>query len=170
MAKYLVDSTDIEIEEVSGTENLKFNLASGNSVKQMIGDLSNLNTTSKSNIVNAINEVNQNQINSNTYSTTETVIGKWINNKPIYRKAITGTTVNTGNDTNVTTISNMDILLNIYGGIIANNYFNPIGLYTSPTNYVSGYAYQNGSVSLRHTDNYQSSDYYCVIEYTKTTD
>ena len=29
MAKYLIDSTDIEIEEVSGTENLKFNLASG---------------------------------------------------------------------------------------------------------------------------------------------
>ena len=28
MAKYLIDSTDIEIEEVSGTENLKFNLAS----------------------------------------------------------------------------------------------------------------------------------------------
>ena len=28
MAKYLINSADIEIEEVSGTENLKFNLAS----------------------------------------------------------------------------------------------------------------------------------------------
>lgn len=58
MAKYLINSTDIEIEEVSGTENLKFNLADGNAVEQMIGDLSNLSTTNKSNVVNAINEVN----------------------------------------------------------------------------------------------------------------
>lgn len=60
MAKYLIDSTDIEIEEVSGTENLKFNLAPGNSAEQMVGDLSNLTTTNKSNLVNAINEVDGN--------------------------------------------------------------------------------------------------------------
>ena len=84
MAKYLTDSTDIEIEEVSGTESIKFNLASGNSTEQMIGDLSNLNTTNKTNLVNALNEVN----NSIIYSTTEKVVGKWINNKPLYRKVI----------------------------------------------------------------------------------
>ena len=36
MAKYLINSTDIEIEEVSGTQNLKFNFASGNSMQQYL--------------------------------------------------------------------------------------------------------------------------------------
>lgn len=47
-----------------------------------IGDLNTLNTTDKSSIVGAINEVYQN----NVYSTDETVVGKWIDGKPIYRK------------------------------------------------------------------------------------
>lgn len=48
----------------------------------LIGNLSSLNTTEKSNLVGAINEVYQN----NVYSTDETVVGKWIDGKPIYRK------------------------------------------------------------------------------------
>lgn len=62
MAKYLIDSTDIEIEEVSGTENLKFNLASGNSLETQLNNLSN-------------------------YSTTETLIGTY-NGENLYRKII----------------------------------------------------------------------------------
>ena len=124
-----------------------------------------LNADNLNNNFNYLDEKTQ-----DIYSTNEIVIGKWINNKPVYRKVVTGTTTSSGNDTNVTTISNMDIMLNIYGAIIANNYINPIGIYTNTTNYISGYSYQNGSVSLRHTDNYQNKDYYCIIEYTKTTD
>lgn len=111
MAKYLIDSTDIEIEEVSGTENLKFNLASGNSAEQMIGDLSNLTTTSKSNLVNALNEVN----NSTIYSTTETRIGTY-NGENLYRKII-----NFGSLPNATTkyvnhgITNLKDVVNLKG-------------------------------------------------------
>ena len=47
-----------------------------------VGDLITLNTTEKSNLVGAINEVYQN----NVYSTDETVVGKCIDGKPIYRK------------------------------------------------------------------------------------
>ena len=43
-----------------------------------MGLLSNLNTTNKSSMVNAINEVN----NKFNYSTEEQVIGKWIDGKP----------------------------------------------------------------------------------------
>lgn len=32
--------------------------------------------------------INTKLTNANTYSTTETVIGTWINNKPIYRKVV----------------------------------------------------------------------------------
>ena len=47
-----------------------------------VGNLSTLNTTEKSNLVGAINELYQN----NVYSTDETVVGKWHDGKPIYRK------------------------------------------------------------------------------------
>ena len=55
------------------------------------GELSNLNTTNKSNLVSAINEVNTNDIRRSTYSTKEQVIGKWIDGKPLYGKTITFT-------------------------------------------------------------------------------
>lgn len=62
MAKYLTDSTDIEIEEVSGTQNIKMNFASGNSLETQLNNLSN-------------------------YSTTETLIGTY-NGENLYRKLI----------------------------------------------------------------------------------
>ena len=60
-----------------------------------IGDLSNLETTNKTNLVSAINElvnnntsINQNITRNASYSTTETEIGTWINDEPLYRKVI----------------------------------------------------------------------------------
>ena len=47
-----------------------------------IGDLNTLNTTNKSSIVGAINEVYQN----NVYSSDEKIIGKWIDGKIIYKR------------------------------------------------------------------------------------
>lgn len=77
----------------------KCNATDLNEIKQvvnenddLVGILENLTTQDKTSIVNAINEVNQNDINKSTYSTSEQVIGKWINGKPLYRKTITFTT------------------------------------------------------------------------------
>lgn len=39
---------------------------------------------------NTENAINEGILQSNTYSTTETIIGTWIDGKPIYRKTITG--------------------------------------------------------------------------------
>lgn len=51
-----------------------------------IGALSNLNTTDKSSIVNAINELKDREV----YSSNEIKTNKiWIDNKPIYRKVLT---------------------------------------------------------------------------------
>ena len=76
MAKYMQDSTDIQINEVSGTDNINFSFKSGNSLSQeinnintKIGDLTQLNTTNKSNLVGAINSVVESGTNSN---------GNWI--------------------------------------------------------------------------------------------
>ena len=76
MAKYMQYSTDIQINEVSGTDNINFSFKSGNSLSQeinnintKIGDLTQLNTTNKSNLVGAINSVVESGTNSN---------GNWI--------------------------------------------------------------------------------------------
>lgn len=69
MAKYMQESTDIQINEVSGTDNINFSFKSGNSIDTKIGDLAQLETTDKSSIVNAINSVVESGSNTN---------GEWI--------------------------------------------------------------------------------------------
>lgn len=69
MAKYMQDSTDIQINEVSGTDNINFSFKSGNSIDTKIGDLTQLNTINKSNLVGAINSIIESGSNAN---------GNWI--------------------------------------------------------------------------------------------
>lgn len=71
-----------------------------------IGNLSNLNTTDKSSLVNAINEINE----FNIYSTTEQIVGKWYDDKTIYRKILTGTTSSSASFTIDTGLTNWNIL------------------------------------------------------------
>lgn len=73
---------------ITNTNNIADNTAN-------IGTLSNLNTTNKNNLVSAVNEVYQNNI----FSSNETIIGKWIDGKPLYRKTITFTTIIIENET-----------------------------------------------------------------------
>ena len=65
MAKYMQDSTDIQINEVSGTDNINFSFKSGNSIDTKIGDLTQLNTTNKNNLVGAINSIVESGSNAN---------------------------------------------------------------------------------------------------------
>ena len=75
-----------------------------------MGLLSNLNTTDKTSIVNAINEVN----NKFNYSTEEQVIGKWTNGKPLYRKIVSGNVPQSDNYPTVATgITNLDKVVSI---------------------------------------------------------
>jgi hypothetical protein len=69
MARYMQNSADIQINEVSGTDNINFSFKSGNSIDTKIGDLTQLNTTNKNNLVGAINSVVESGTNSN---------GNWI--------------------------------------------------------------------------------------------
>ena len=116
-----------------------------------------------------------------TYSTTEQVVGKWINDKPIYRKVINVSDLTPdADDTKIIAhgISNMSMVVNIK--CIANNGEN---MYFDFNNY-TWYETQDVWSSL-HTfvDNtniyvvYQGaqnlsfvSDAYFILEYTKTTD
>ena len=182
MAKYMQDSTDIQINEISGTDNINFSFKSGNSIDTKIGDLTQLNTTNKSNVVNAINEVNTNDIRRSTYTTSEQVIGKWIDGKPLYRKTITFTTLIKMND--ITSIAhNIENAKNIFidfgasfmeANIGTDNYMSyslpligyagniedKVYCYVNPTD-INFYA--NGSWAENWTK-------HITLKYTKTTD
>ena len=87
-------------------------------VNTTTGDLEELETTDKTDLVSAINELNTN-INSlddrDNYSTTEKVIGTWIDGKPIYRKvySISGDMIASA-WTTLTSISNVGTLVKGY--------------------------------------------------------
>lgn len=79
-----------------------------------VGDLSTLNTTNKSNLVGAINEVNSNDIRRSTYTTSEQVIGKWIDGKTLYRKIVSGNVPQSNSYPAVATgITNLDKVVSI---------------------------------------------------------
>lgn len=110
--------------------------------------------------------------NATTYSTDETVIGKWINNKPLYRKVLTGT-LPTGSGENTFNFSGINII-NFYGEIKAtsgatfliNTYYTPITAYS-----ISSWIDNSGNLKIECGSNYNtSSQYEIVIEYTKTID
>lgn len=72
MAKYMQDSTDIQINEISGTDNINFSFKSGNSLSQeinnintKIGNLDNLETPTTNNLVGAINSIVESGSNTN---------------------------------------------------------------------------------------------------------
>ena len=158
------DLTDLDTTDKSDIVNAI------NEVNTKIGDLTNLDTTDKSDIVNAINEVNS----KDEYSTTEKVVGKWIDNKPVYRKVVTITSaidLTTGTHTCNTGITNIET---------------PVKF---DMNYISGSAWQ---FAPKLSDDYNVNAYnfnlaggnltyyvgsalsvtkiVMVIEYTKTTD
>lgn len=76
-----------DLNEIKNVVNENDDNTTNNS--NAIGLLAGLNTADKSSLVGAVNEVNTNNIAKGTYSTNEVSIGKWINDKPIYRKVIT---------------------------------------------------------------------------------
>lgn len=106
----------------------------------------------------------------NDYSTTEKVIGKWIDGKPLYRKVFTGTTPNNGGVLNVPTgVSDIGTKFIEYGFVLKdanpglNSFPYESGLWT--TDIVrTDVRVMNGSSSLNNTT------FYISIKYTKTTD
>ncbi len=167
MAKYMQDSTDIQINEVSGTDNINFTFKSGNSIDTKIGDLAQLETTDKSNIVGAINEARLEK-----YSTTEQVIGKWLDNKPIYRKVVQYSTRALAGLVNIPHgISNLKMVTKIEAVTMYDN-----KIYTMPLLYsnVSTASYinyvDNTNIVLKLGENWDLYTMYITIEYTKTTD
>lgn len=152
MAKNLINGTNIIVEE--NGDNINMNLSSS------------YNT-------NLQQEINNSFKNNNIYSTSETVVGKWIDGKPIYRKVINSTKANIQsliNNLNIDTPIRFDGLADSkYGYTWAENV-----RYTTESGYSNVYRW---SQTTPRKINWEFEKYYennnpvmVILEYTKTTD
>ena len=110
----------------------------------------------------------------NAYSADETIVGYWIDGKPIYRKVETISISKSSTDVNLSS-------LNIKGFISIKGYFTTgTETYSFPyltlnsTDYAVSAFYANGYLQIRFGSSVASTllpcTLYAVIEYTKTTD
>lgn len=108
------------------------------------------------------------------YSTTEQVVGKWIDGRLVYRKVLAGTTgYNNSEDINHG-ITNFGVALNIYGYIHASNGESQPIPRVVPDN-ISGYGIGVGDINstrivFQHpSGNYKGRPYAIIMEYIKTS-
>ena len=131
-----------------------------------IGDIDNLTTKNNSNVVEAINEVN----NKFNYSTSEQVIGIDENGKPIYKRSFSGTT----RDYEFTTFTsdyntNSITIRKAYGSIQTTNGGVAIGCYVN-SNYFAGLFIHSEELQIYYGASLRKANYNITIEFTKTTD
>lgn len=116
-----------------------------------------------------------NLANTTTYSENELVVGKWIDNKPIYRKVIDIGNLPDASQTIVShNISNIERIVKLYGSATRDSDKDtlPIPYVTFNANNSGGVTiYVNDTNVLISTSSDRTSYYaYVVLEYTKTSD
>ena len=106
---------------------------------------------------------------SENYSTEETVIGTWINNKPIYRKVVYLGSLPDKSSINVATgLTHTQIrLIKLYGVATTSDGLYQAGLNdtVSRLNLV-----EDNTIALATNANFSAFTGYAILEYTKTTD
>lgn len=107
--------------------------------------------------------------NLNTYSTDEIIIGKWVDNKPIYRKCIYISSFPNNATINVPmNIENLDYMINIYGVANKNGDGHPInGSRFDIPNYTISCYINSGMLVISTGADRNSYSGYIVVEYTK---
>ncbi len=116
---------------------------------------------------------NGKELYSNIYSTTETIVGKWIDDKPIYRKVISGITGSSaGEKTIAHGISNLDKFIKIDGFTDENDQRILPSFYRDfQEQYALSVYYANATdILITYGSARTSKDFYLILEYTKTTD
>lgn len=115
-------------------------------------------------------------INRDVYSTEESVVGKWTDGRPVYRKVLNLTTPSTASSwqTLTTGISDLGTVVSAFGFTTASSgspKFVPIP-YASPSEANSSVMAlnMNGTISMWVTGNKTGIPCCIVLEYTKTTD
>lgn len=169
-------------------------------VEDVTGDLSELETSAKNNLVEAINEaastgsggdtlpiysivdydgdtVPTGYEEVNSYSTSEVKTGDtWIDGKPIYRKVIVETTVNTGSnvltlDSSIDTMTNYTVYSyrNISATDASNQYIKDSSYTDSNYHIIITYRAYTKAIEV-YIKGFDVNKIVAIIEYTKTTD
>lgn len=144
--------------------------------KYLIDDnkLSGQNAWSAKKVDEKLGEINDSLVDieqeaGNVYSTEETVCGKWIDGKKIYRRVLSKVVTSSANFTYTETISNFGRLIRCDILTIGNNNVNQeVNMYYNVRASISNnVATFSASPTAMYT---LSGTQYLVIEYTKTTD
>ena len=108
------------------------------------------------------------------YSTSEKMIGQWIDGKPLYQKTITGT-----GSADISLGTDIDACVYIQGFLIQNyspyiNYM-PISFKDADSSVISAWfmktiSTNEGIIRFAVSSAYTSLPYYVTLQYTKTTD
>lgn len=114
---------------------------------------------------------------THTYSTTEQVVGTWIDGKPVYEKVIAVSLTSTGN-TDIAGVSNMAHVVSIIGSVKRNDgVIKTLPYANTSVSQLNLLALTDiladGTLRFRVGDDYNSLlplTGYVVIQYTKTTD
>lgn len=116
--------------------------------------------------------------NYNVYSSTEQVVGTWINNKPLYRKTITETvSANTNAEHTLSSygINNADVVIIDVGmstahfGTTSGKEYATVIYYVSSTDRANIYLNWEGKLIIQNQNSRQRV-YNISLLYTKTTD
>lgn len=170
MVKFFIDYN------VTPTSPAKIIMRTGNSISDNAyviqdgagNDIINLN-------FNGIYYKNTNLANTNTYLENELIVGKWIDDKPIYRKVIDIGNLPNASQTIVShNISNIERIVKLYGSATRDSDKDtmPIPYVTFNSNNSGGINLFANNVSVLVSTSTDRSSYtgYVVLEYTKTSD
>ncbi len=120
-----------------------------------------LNSTSTTDALSA----NQGRLLGEYSINNEIVVGHWTDNKPIYRKVVSGQVSTANTWTTIATISDINTLIDVKGTVGG---YLPVPVYISSSYNVAVQKYNN-EIQVR-TNGYTNSDVILAIEYTKTND
>lgn len=161
-------SKDIYIGDDNPPEDTKIWINTGEISpmhSEVVNSLSG-NETAKAPSVQAVN-------NRFSYSTEEQIIGKWIDNKPIYRKVIIHSFKHIASSSDYVdyqiahNVDNLGQIINLRMFSSKNDWFPCVstsGLFAIPVEVTNEY------VILRNKDGWGDRDFIIILEYTKTTD
>ena len=173
-----IDITDLQLSGGGGDPTLPGRVSAletvvGDSTSGLVKDVDDLETVvgdSTSGLVKDVDELKG--ATATIYSTTEKIIGEWIDGKPIYQKTIYfGALPNSTSKSVAHGISNFDKLLRLFGTLDGGALQSVI-----PLSYPDGITYNVGAyvtstdVVIKTGTDRTSDTAYVTIQYTKTTD
>lgn len=161
-ATYLYDSDGIPQLLVPDTEAI---------IAEAVSQIPTATTTADG-LMSAADKAKLDALDDNVYSENETVVGTWIDGKPLYRKTVNcGGGPNAGRKDVPAGISNPDKIVNLYGFSVEMGACIPVNnARPDNTTAANGAYFENGNIVIRTGVDRSNATFYITVEYTKTTD